>query len=102
MLFALALLGVAACSQGAAPPEPPGEQAAVGPQTAEEATAQDACGASRFQHLVGVLASEIDQRTLPDGTRVITPDMMVTQDFRPERLNVITGTDGRVSSLSCF
>jgi hypothetical protein len=101
MLLAL-LLSVAACSQGAAPPEPPAEPSAAGPQTAEEATAQDTCGASRFEHLVGVLASEIDQSTLPDGTRVITPDMMVTQDFRPERLNVITGTDGRVSSLSCF
>ena len=36
---------------------------------------QDACGASRFQHLIGTLASEIDQATLPAGTRVLTPDV---------------------------
>jgi hypothetical protein len=72
------------------------------PQNAEEATAQDTCGASRFQQLVGTLASEIDQATLPPGSRVITPDAIVTQDFRPDRLNVMVGTDGRVGSLSCF
>jgi hypothetical protein len=103
ILLALAVLAASACTQATTPPGTPAEQpAAAGPQTAEEATAQDACGASRFGHLIGVLASEIDQGALPEGTRVITPDMMVTQDFRPERLNVITGTDGRVSSLSCF
>ena len=62
----------------------------------------DTCGMANFRHLIGRPASEIDQASLPPRTRVITPDMMVTQDYVPERLNIMTGTDGRVASLRCF
>lgn len=72
------------------------------PATPDEATAQDACGASRFRGLIGRPASEIDRAALPPGARVILPDMMVTMDFVPQRLNIIVGTDGRVGSLRCF
>lgn len=78
-------------------PPPPASE----PQTAE-ATAQDTCGAQRFQHLIGTPADQIDRASLPPRTRIITPDSMVTQDFSPGRLNIFTGTDGRVSSLRCF
>jgi hypothetical protein len=96
-LAALAVAAAACAPPIAATPAPAGE-----PQTAAEATAQDACGASRYQHLIGALASEIDRTTLPERARVITPDIMVTQDFRPGRLNIIAGTDGRVASLACY
>jgi hypothetical protein len=103
LFMTLAVFAAGACTQPTPPEDaPPETPAATGPQTAEEATAQDACGASRYQNLIGTPASAIDQSTLPAGARVITPDTMVTQDFRPERLNIITGTDGRVSSLRCF
>lgn len=106
MLISAALLALAACGQtgGTTPPTetPAAEAPAAQPQTAAEATAADTCGASRFQNLVGTLASDIDHATLPAGTRVITPDMMVTQDFRADRLNIMVGTDGRVGSLSCY
>ena len=92
-LSALTLL--AAC---AAPETPP----AAASQTAEEATRADACGASRYAHLIGTPADQIDRASLPPRTRVITPDMMVTMDFSAERLNIIVGTDGRVGSLRCF
>jgi hypothetical protein len=72
------------------------------PQTADEATARDACGAARFRNLIGTPADRIDRSTLPPRTRIITPEMMVTQDFSPERLNIMVGTDGLVGSLSCF
>lgn len=72
------------------------------PQTAEEATSRDSCGASRFGHLVGTPAAQIDRAALPARARVITPDMMVTQDFSPERLNVMVGSDGKVGSLACY
>lgn len=91
--LAILVLSVAACAQ--TPPASP-------PQTAEDATAQDTCGAARFASLVGSPATQIDRATLPARTRIITPDMMVTQDFSPERLNIIVGTDGRVGSLRCF
>lgn len=100
----LSLVMLAAC----APPQvPPAENngpstPAASPQDAEEATAEDTCGAARFQHLIGALASAIDRAALPAGTRIVAPDSIVTQDFSPQRLNIITGTDGRVSSLACF
>ncbi len=94
-LIGLLLLG--ACATHAPPPH-----ASPAPQTAEEATAQDACGASRFRHLIGTRLDAIDPATLPAGARLISPDMMVTQDFRPGRLNVMSGTDGLVSSLACY
>ena len=92
-LAALALLG--AC---ATPPSP----SAGPPQTAEQARAQDSCGATRFRHLVGAVADQIDRSALPPRTRIITPGMMVTQDFSPQRLNIFVGVDGKVGSLRCF
>ncbi len=89
-LAALTLLG--AC----ATPAPPA------PQTPDEATAVDSCGAARFIALIGAPADRIDPATLPLRTRILAPDMMVTQDFAPGRLNIIVGSDGRVGSLRCF
>ncbi|HYD85951.1 MAG TPA: I78 family peptidase inhibitor [Vitreimonas sp.] len=85
-----AMLAAAACTTAPAP------------QNAQEATAQDACGAARFAHLIGTPAAQIDRSTLPPRTRIITPDMMITQDFSAERLNITVGADGRVGSLRCF
>jgi hypothetical protein len=57
---------------------------------------------ARFQNLIGTPASAIDRSTLPPGTRILTPTSIVTQDFRADRLNIMTGTDGKVSSLRCY
>jgi hypothetical protein len=72
------------------------------PQTAEEATRRDTCGAAAFRALIGTPLAEIDAATLPRGARLITPDAMVTHDFRAGRLNIMSGTDGLVSSLACY
>ena len=72
------------------------------PENAEQATAADTCGAARFRNLIGEEIATVDPGTLPERARVITPDMMVTQDFSPTRLNILVGTDGRVGSLRCF
>ncbi len=77
-------------------------EVATTPQTAAEATRRDSCGASRFRALVGTPAAEIVRASLPAHTRVITPDMMVTQDFSAQRLNIMVGTDGKVGSLACY
>lgn len=105
VLFAAAALAAAACTQeGPAPATPEATQEAVEtmPQTQEEATAQDSCGASRFQHLIGTPLAAIDESTLPAEARLLTPDTIVTQDFRPDRLNIMSGADGLVSSLACY
>lgn len=92
LVSGLALLGACAAPVPAAP----------APQNADEATRLDVCGASRFIHLIGQPAADIDRSALPPRTRIITPEMMITQDFSPERLNIVVGTDGRVGSLRCF
>ena len=103
-LFAFAMLA-AACTPPAAdtpPPAEPAVEAPAGPTNAAEATAADTCGAAAHQALVGTAASAIDLATLPPGTRIVTPETMVTQDFVPTRLNITTGTDGNVASLNCY
>jgi len=105
LLIAACAGALAACGQTTNPATtetPVAEAPAAAPTNAAEATAQDTCGAAAHQALIGTPASAIDLSTLPAGTRVLTPDMMVTQDFRADRLNVITGTDGLVGSLSCY
>jgi len=77
-------------------------QATATPQNQEQATAADTCHASQFRALVGTLASAIDRSTLPARTRIISPGMMVTQDFSPERLNIRVAPDGKVAALECF
>lgn len=90
----LALVLVSACAAQQPPTPTPG--------TADEATAADTCGASRFRHLIGTQASAIDRSTLPPRARVIMPGQMVTMDFSAERLNIQVAPDGRVTTLRCF
>jgi len=56
--------------------------------------------------LVGKKLSEQDsnettfsKRELPQETRIIEPGMMVTKDFKPDRLNVHLKEDGTVSHV---
>ncbi len=94
-LIIAALVGLASACASTPPP-------ASAPDSAEEATQADTCGIARFRHLIGTRADQIDRATLPQGTRVITPDMAVTMDFRAERLNIMVGTNGIVGSMRCF
>ena len=81
--------------------ERPALQASA-PQNAEQATQADACGATRFIGQIGTPADQVDRASLPADARVLTPDMMVTADFRGDRLNIIVGADGKVGSMRCF
>ncbi|PMD14515.1 hypothetical protein NA56DRAFT_610196 [Hyaloscypha hepaticicola] len=57
------------------------------------------------QKLVGKKIGESNDSTtfaktdLPKETRVIEPGMMVTKDFKPDRLNVHLAEDGTVSHV---
>jgi hypothetical protein len=96
---AIALL-MAACTPSTAPPgvEAPG---LATPGTAADATAQDTCNAARYRSLIG---SNVSESTLSENadTRIVYPDSVVSQDFRPERLNVIVNAEGRVTNLECY
>ena len=107
LMITACLLALAACGQTTTPPattETPVAETPVvaAPTNAAEATAQDTCGASAHQALIGTPASAIDLAAYPTGTRIVTPETMVTQDFVPTRLNITTGTDRNVASLNCY
>ena len=102
-LFATAALLAAACSQPAPDPAPetPAQVADSMPQTKEEATAQDVCGASQYVSLVG---SNFAAVTLPAdaNVRIIQPDTVVTQDFRADRANIIVDANGIITGVECY
>src|SRR5262245_23677255 len=97
-LFALLLLGActtAVSPPSASPPAPP-------PNTAEEATAQDTCGASHWRQYIARPVGDIDRSRLPPRARVIMPGQMMTMDFSATRLNIRVGPDGKVTQVGCF
>lgn len=62
----------------------------------------DQCKASTLQGLVGQPKSVLQTMLLPAGTRVIGPGDAVTMDFRPDRMNVEVGPDGRIAKIGCY
>lgn len=98
-LVALVMLAAAGCSeppseQIAAPAEPVG----AAPRNADEATAQNTCGAAAYHAVIGTPASALD---VQPGARLIRPETAVTDDFVPERLNFIVNAEGLVTDLRC-
>ncbi len=101
----VAALFVSACTQDQTPapttPEAIQEAAETMPQTREEATAQDTCGASQYRALIG---SNFAAVTLPadSNVRIIQPDSVVTQDFRADRANIIVDANGIITGVECY
>lgn len=71
-------------------------------EPAQPEPAADECGAAGYQGLIGQRREVLGQMTFPMNTRVIGPDDAVTADFRPERLNIEYGRNGRIEKVSCY
>ena len=101
LIFSAAVLALAACGETVTPSDTPAGETPVitGPANAEEATAQDTCGAAAYSGLVGTSIAAV---TLPEGIRVIAPDTAYTEDFRPDRINIRTDANGVITSVECF
>ena len=119
-LMALAL-GLSACDSGAdaEQPNPAATTTETGARTnpanptdeaspAMNANEPDAteCGADKLDRWLNVLPTEtvkadIRETVGHDRIRYIAPGDMVTMDFRPDRLNVETGEDGRIKLFRC-
>src|SRR5262249_10639091 len=101
----IAFVALAACSEPTRDqpqlpaPVTPAQEAQTMPRNAAEATARDTCGAHARADFIGQNVSAV---TPPPGARVIAPDSVVTQDFRPERLNIITDAHGVIQRLECY
>ena len=84
----LAATALAACEPAYVEPTPP--------------PVVDECGAAGYQGLIGQPRTALSAMNFPLGTRVIGPEDMVTADFRPDRLNIEYGANGRITKVSCF
>lgn len=120
--LSLALAGLFALSACATPSQdPPAEDSADGfaapppppamdePGTNEPATDEDAamtCDAKAGQWAVGNVADEalvarVKADTGSDRVRVIKPGMMVTMDYREDRVNLDVDKDNKVLTVRC-
>lgn len=103
LISAAAFGALAACNQATTTTtveEPVAEAPAPAatPATAEEATAQDTCGAQQYASMIGTNVAAV---TVPEGVRVIGPDTVVTMDFRADRVNIRTDAQGVITAVDC-
>jgi hypothetical protein len=100
-VLALAMFAAACAPTSETPKQEPPRAGSPMPQTAEEATAQDTCGAAQYRALIGTNIAAV---TLPSGPhiRVIQPGAPITQDFSPDRLNIMVDANGVITELQCF
>jgi Peptidase inhibitor I78 family len=59
-----------------------------------------ACGADQVQDLIGQPVDESRDRLAPEA-RIIPPNSPITQDYRPDRLNVDLDKDGIITRIWC-
>ncbi|MFC0203791.1 I78 family peptidase inhibitor [Novosphingobium soli] len=95
-LPALLVVSLSACQAQTPPPEPsPGA-----------ATMEPNCGADQLGSYVGRQASDevlaaITAARSGHAVRIIRPGTVVTQDYRPDRLNVTVDESGTITALRC-
>ncbi|PZO09210.1 MAG: hypothetical protein DCF27_06210 [Lysobacteraceae bacterium] len=116
-LVIAALLAVAACSgpavSGPAAAMPVAATAATPPDTTPPDTTPPAaeepamtCQADKGQWAIGQIADEalvakVQAETTSESVRVIKPGMMVTMDYRDDRVNLDVDDDNRVTAVRC-
>ena len=64
-------------------------------------TESDRCNSLAQLSKVGQKRESIPAGTFRDGARIIKPGPMVTQDYRPDRLNVHVNDKGRIERFEC-
>ncbi|WP_108813665.1 I78 family peptidase inhibitor [Loktanella sp. Alg231-35] len=82
----MALIVLAGCT-AAPPPLPP--------------QLEDTCGAANFAGLIGQDVTALETRLHLGMVRVIRPGDLVTQDFRPGRINFMIGEDNVIGTINC-
>ncbi len=96
MIRALAIAGISALLAGCATmmDAQDGEMDVVDRSEGE-------CPAQHFQLLIGQLRDEVDTSTLPVPFRMYGRGDAVTMDYRPNRMNIVVGDNGRVEQVMC-
>lgn len=62
---------------------------------------EDTCGMTQNAGLIGQNVTALEKVLILRMVRVIRPGDMVTQDFRPERINFMIGADEEIQSINC-
>jgi hypothetical protein len=103
----IAAVAFAACASAVAE-----EQAAPEERLAEEQAADtrrdgfvvsgDACGASRYSHLLDEQYAELHHAALPANSNVVDRGRLSTLEYTPGRLNVVVNGAGRIIAIGCF
>ena len=112
MLAFAATLALAACAtqqdDAAATPaaDAPVASAPAPASTATAPPTMETCNADAAKDVVGKQATDevIEQARVAAGAaiaRALRPDMMITMEYRGDRLNLRTDTDGKVVGVSC-
>ncbi|MFD0858797.1 I78 family peptidase inhibitor [Roseovarius aquimarinus] len=89
-----AALALAACGGGA-----PGAQRGAEPVFTPAAT--DSCGATAYSDRIGKDHKAFDFSAPDRPLRIIGPDMAMTMDYNPARLNVDIDGQGRITRIWC-
>lgn len=61
----------------------------------------DTCDAARYGFVVGQDATALERILILGQVRVIRPGSVVTQDYRPERINFEVGDTGAIRRITC-
>lgn len=85
----MACVFMAACTQGAVE--------SVADENGPDLTS---CNGQEWVPFVGQPAAQLEGK-LPEKARVIAPDSAVTQDFRPDRVNVDVDDAGLITGIRC-
>ena len=72
------------------------------PATPEPRPASDACGATGYTGLIGQNRKVLNTMLMKQEVRQIGPDMAVTADYRPDRLNIEYDRNDIIIRVSCF
>lgn len=64
-------------------------------------TEPDTCGVAPFAYLAGGPVDRVHTAGLPGLYRVVSPGMIVTQEYSPQRINIVVDGKGMVTRLTC-
>ncbi len=101
VIGALALTGCSASAPGA-----PAMSPAPPPASTPRPDMSEACGREAFSSHIGKVASEalLGEIAAARGdkpVRVLGPGSVMTMDYRPDRLNILTDKDNVITGLRC-
>ncbi|MBE0412379.1 I78 family peptidase inhibitor [Yoonia sp.] len=61
----------------------------------------DTCGAAAHAGLIGQDATALEKVLILGMVRIIRPGDMVTQDYRPDRINFVVAPDETITVINC-